>query len=64
VKPDLESLDVSESQRKEVEEQRPFRLGGKGYELALLLGVGFGINILKVCGFTTQTGSVINYLAI
>src|ERR1041385_971946 len=64
MKASLETADGSEVQGQEVKEQSAVGFGCQAYELALSLRGRRVINILEVCGFTTQSRAVINNLAV
>jgi hypothetical protein len=58
----LETANGAEVQRKEIEEQGSITLSGQRDHLALVWGIVE--DHLQVCGLPTQTGAVVNQLAI
>src|SRR5690606_26382503 len=64
VEPGLEAADLTERERQEVEEERPLGLGGKAYHLAFGFGIRALVDVLQVRGFSAETRSVIDDLAV
>jgi hypothetical protein len=60
----LETANVAQIKRQEVEEQGALSFGGKRDHLALLLLRGLLINDLQVRGFAAQSGAVVHDFAV
>jgi hypothetical protein len=60
----LESADLAEAQRQEVEEEGPLGLGGERDHLPLRVLIGIRIDILQIRRLPAQTGPVIDDFAI
>jgi hypothetical protein len=60
----LEPTDGAEIQGKEIEEQGAVRFRGQGHHFALLVLAGVVVDPLEVGGFSAQTWTVVNELAV
>lgn len=60
----FETADSAQIQRKKIEEQGAVRFRGEGHHFALLVLAGVVVDPLQVGGFSAQTWTVVNELAI